>query len=84
MVQDAELLDLVEEEIRDLLTKYRFPGQRHADYPRQRLKSFGRGHYRKWAKVPLEIIGRFGYLHSRPQARNRQAVLDADRRHLFH
>src|ERR1044072_2463389 len=26
MVQDKELLDLVEEEIRDLLTKYKFPG----------------------------------------------------------
>lgn len=28
MVQDAELLDLVEEEIRDLLTKYDFPGDK--------------------------------------------------------
>ncbi len=27
MVQDSELLDLVEEEIRDLLTKYEFPGK---------------------------------------------------------
>jgi elongation factor Tu len=27
MVQDAELLDLVEEEIRDLLTKYSYPGK---------------------------------------------------------
>jgi elongation factor Tu len=27
MVEDAELLDLVEEEIRDLLTKYEFPGK---------------------------------------------------------
>lgn len=27
MVQDAELLELVEEEIRDLLTKYEFPGK---------------------------------------------------------
>lgn len=27
MVQDKELLDLVEEEIRDLLTKYQFPGK---------------------------------------------------------
>ena len=27
MVQDTELLDLVEEEIRDLLTKYEFPGK---------------------------------------------------------
>lgn len=27
MVQDAELLDLVEEEVRDLLTKYDFPGK---------------------------------------------------------
>lgn len=26
MVQDAELIDLVEEEVRDLLTKYEFPG----------------------------------------------------------
>ncbi len=29
MVDDKELLDLVEEEIRDLLTKYDFPGQQH-------------------------------------------------------
>jgi elongation factor Tu len=28
MVQDKELLDLVEEEIRDLLTKYQFPGDK--------------------------------------------------------
>ena len=27
MVEDAELIDLVEEEVRDLLTKYKFPGK---------------------------------------------------------
>ena len=31
---DQELLDLVEMELRELLTKYKYPGRRHADHPR--------------------------------------------------
>ena len=30
-----ELLDLVEMEVRELLSKYQFPGRRHADHPRR-------------------------------------------------
>ena len=33
---DAELLDLVEMEVRELLTKYQFPGDDDADRPRLR------------------------------------------------
>ena len=34
MVDDPELLDLVELEVRELLSKYEFPGRRHSDHPR--------------------------------------------------
>jgi elongation factor Tu len=34
MVDDAELLELVEMEVRELLDKYEFPGRRHPDRPR--------------------------------------------------
>ncbi len=33
MVDDEELLDLVELEVRELLSVYEFPGRRHADHP---------------------------------------------------
>ena len=32
MVDDAELLELVEMEVRELLSSYEFPGRRHADH----------------------------------------------------
>ena len=32
MVDDAELLELVEMEVRELLSKYEFPGRRHPDH----------------------------------------------------
>ena len=35
LVDDAELLDLVELEVRELLTKYGFPGDEDADHPRR-------------------------------------------------
>ena len=38
MVDDPELLDLVELEVRDLLKKYEFPGRRRAGHPRQRAE----------------------------------------------
>jgi elongation factor Tu len=41
MVDDAELLELVEMEVRELLSKYDFPGRRHAD--RQGLGQAGAG-----------------------------------------
>ncbi|MFN8000282.1 MAG: hypothetical protein U0X75_04610 [Acidobacteriota bacterium] len=33
-VDDPELLDLVELEVRELLSKYEFPGRRNPDHPR--------------------------------------------------
>ena len=36
MVEDKELIDLVEEEIRDLLKKYEFAGDEYSDHPRFR------------------------------------------------
>ena len=33
--EDAEMLDLVEMEVRELLTKYKFPGDDDADHPRR-------------------------------------------------
>ena len=41
LVDDPELLDLVEMEIRDLLTKYEFPGRQDADHSRQRQGGAG-------------------------------------------
>ena len=36
MVDDEELLDLVEMEIRELLNELRLPGRRRSDHPRHR------------------------------------------------
>ena len=33
MVDDAELMELVEMEVRELLSKYDFPGRRYASHP---------------------------------------------------
>ena len=38
LVDDKELLELVEMEVRDLLTKYQFPGRQDARHPRQRRR----------------------------------------------
>ena len=49
MVDDPELLDLVELEVRELLSKYEFPGDDDPGDPRQRLKAMerrGRGERR--------------------------------------
>ena len=40
--EDAELLDLVEMELRELLSKYQYPGDDDADHPRQRAEGAGR------------------------------------------
>ena len=44
MVDDAELLELVEMEVRELLSKYEFPGRRHADHHRFGAEGAGRRH----------------------------------------
>ena len=41
LVDDKELLELVEMEVRDLLTKYEFPGDKTPDHSRQREEGAG-------------------------------------------
>ena len=50
MVDDAELLELVELEVRDLLTTYEFPGRQDADHHRQRAEGAGRGRDGRWGR----------------------------------
>jgi elongation factor Tu len=51
LVDDKELLELVEMEVRDLLTKYEFPGRQDAHRSRQRQGGAGSRTRRK-AKIP--------------------------------
>src|ERR1019366_5624097 len=54
MVDDPELLDLVELEVRDLLTKYQFPGD---DLPVVRVSALGAlNGEEKWEKTILELM----------------------------
>ena len=81
MVDDPELLDLVELEVRDLLKFYEFPGRRDAGDP-----GIGAGGVERGAAVGegrAGADGRGGQLHPDAAARAGQAVPDADRRHLL-
>ena len=84
MVDDPELLDLVELEVRELLSKYNFPGD---DMP------FVRGSALKALEAPDDPAerglrpdpgadGRGRRLHPDPRARDRQALPDAGRGRL--
>ena len=76
MVEDAELLELVELEVRELLSKYQFPGD---DLPIVRVSALGAlNGEEKWAKVGGRSDGRRRQLRSGAGARDRQAVPDAD------
>jgi elongation factor Tu len=83
MVDDAELLELVEMELRELLSKYDFPGRRHPDRQglgpegaRRRQGRAGRSGHHGPGRCP-------GQLHPDARARHRQALPDADRRRLL-
>ncbi len=80
-VDDPELLDLVELEVRELLSEYKFPGD---DIPMIRgsaLKALeGSGDpYVGRGEADHGVDGGFGHVHSVAGARHRQAVFDADR-----
>ena len=74
-VDDPELLELVEEEIRDLLTKYGFPGDKTPDHQGFRSQSSRKGYLRLLrcgdpcrSRVPVHprAHGRDRQLHPRP------------------
>ncbi len=83
MVDDAELLELVEMEVRELLTKYDFPGD---DTPiihgSARLALEGDQCGDRRAGDP-EAGGSAGHVHSGAAARHRQAVPDAGGRRVL-
>ena len=82
-VDDPELLELVEMEIRELLNEYDFPGDDIADH--QGLRAAGAGSADGWQgreddpRVPVHLRadGRCRQLHSGSGSRDRQAVPDA-------
>ena len=76
---DAELLDLVEMELRELLTKYKFPGDDDADHPRLRAQGARGRHGRAGRAVDREAARRVRLVHPGAGARDRQAVPDAGR-----
>ena len=81
MVDDEELLDLVELEVRELLTKYNFPGD---DIPVIRgSRAEGARGRRRPGRPGLRpdpgADGRGRHLHPDPRARRRQALPDAGR-----
>ena len=66
MVDDAELLELVELEVRELLSKYEFPGDKTpivTGSAKQALEGD-----RAWGGVDTEAGGGFGQLHSDAEA----------------
>ena len=76
---DQELLDLVEMEVRELLTQVQVPGRRHADHPRLGAQGARGRHGRAGHAVDPEAARRVRLVHPRAGARARQAVPDAGR-----
>ena len=84
MVDDPELLELVEMEVRELLSQLRLPGRRDSDHQGQRAAGSGvraerrhRRAQRQGDAVHLRADGRGGQLHSRSAACDGPAVPDA-------
>ena len=80
-VEDAELLELVEVEVRDLLNKYQFPGDKIPVVRGSALKALEGD--AQWEKSIHELMDGGGQLHSDAGAADRQAVPDAGGRHLL-
>ncbi len=84
MVDDEELLDLVELEVRELLTKYNFPGDDIPVVRGRALKALEaeRRPGRPGLRPDPGADGRGRQLHPDPRAGGRQAVPDAGRGRL--
>jgi elongation factor Tu len=67
MVDDKELLELVEMEVRELLSKYQFPGREDADRDRVGEDGAGRRQERHGGRVDLQAGGCAGQLHPEPK-----------------
>ena len=83
MVDDPEILDLVELEVRELLKKYQFPGDDIPVIRGSALQANEKPEDREGGGGDLGADGGGGQLHSDAAAAGGQAVSDADRGH-FH
>ena len=80
MVDDPELLELVELEVRELLTSYEFPGDKTPIVKGSALKAVGVGGSELGrGQVHHGADGRGGRVHSGAGASDRQGLPDADR-----
>ena len=79
MVDDPELLDLVELEVRELLKSYQYPGRRHPGGARLGADGAGGQEPGAGRAVGAEADGGGRPLHPAADARQGQAVPDADR-----
>ncbi len=80
-VEDEELTDLVEMEVRELLSKYQFPGD---DVPVIRGSALGALNGEpKWEAQIDALMDAVDKNVPQPQPRDRSAVPDADRRYLL-
>ena len=82
LVDDPELLDLVDMEIRDLLNKYQFPGDKTPI-----IRGLRHGRLERHAggsQIHRGPARRGGQLHSAANARSGQAVPDVHRRRVQH
>ena len=77
MVDDKELLELVEVEVRELLSKYKFPGRQDADHHRVCAEGAGRRCGRAGRAGDHEAGRCAGQLHSDAGACHRGGVPDA-------
>ena len=88
LVDDPELLELVEMEVRELLTEYEFPGDEIPVISGSALKALECGCGKDGLRVVqvsiLELTNALDDYLPEPRARRRQAVPDAGRRRVHH
>ena len=78
-VDDEELLELVELEVRELLSNYEFPGRRHSDRQGFGAEGGGEPERRRGERVHRRADGRAGRDDSGARACAGQGLPDADR-----
>ena len=84
MVDDAELLELVEMELRELLSKYDFPGDDTPIIHGSALKALEGDQSEIGEPSIFRLADALDYLHPDPGTRHRPALPDAGRRRLLH
>jgi elongation factor Tu len=83
MVDDKELLELVELEVRELLSKYQFPGDKTPIVIGSAKMALEGGHERAGGGVDLQAGGGAGQLHTAADAVGGRAVPDAGGRRVL-